>query len=715
MSSMRFRNFGGIHQFVVTDADDLARINDLDPARWAATSAPIQDLHCDAEFLKYLDPERTGRVRVSQIVAARDWAFARIARKDVFKGRHAAIALDAISKDAEGNKLRAAAERVNREQKIAGDKTALADVRSFKDGCNKLLTNGDGIVPPELLPEAEVAGYVRDIVAVTGGAADRSGHQGVGKEHLDRFVTKAKAWLAWNERAPEAMVWGSETESASALVSALDERIENFFLTSELLRQEQAGASLTMKEDDLRALRGRNNQGLTAWLTEAALSPPVTTATLSLDATINALYRARFDELREKVLTRVLGDDVKALTTEGWARVKAVFAPFRQWQADKIPEAFGDLGEEKVRGYLDGPLGARVEHFIALDAAEAEALAVVDELEKLLLFVQGLVELANNFVNFSAVYRPGDVALVEMGSLVIDGRRLDFCLKVADRGAHKAVASESLIYLVYAVVTEKEGGAAVYEIVAPVTAGERGRLRAGKRGIFIDLTGKEFDAQVSEIVENPISVLEAAFAPFRRAWQMVSRKVGEWVGSAASSQESAMSQQAESGVTSATSTVEQGATQTAPDAPAPAAPREGINVNALVIGGSVLVASLSGIVVGLVAMLQSVRGWLAILAVVLAVLAVFALLGWLKLRRRDMSLMFEASGWAVNAEMKITARVAQVFAFVPALPKDAVMDRSDELPPAEGEGRTARRLWVLLVLVAGGAALWHFKLRHMMH
>jgi hypothetical protein len=356
-----------------------------------------------------------------------------------------------------------------------------------------------------------------------------------------------------------------------------------------------------------------------------------------------------------------------------------------------------------------------VEHFIALDAAESDALAVVDELEKLLLFVQGLVELANNFVNFSAVYRPGDVALVEMGSLVIDARRLDFCLKVNDRGAHKAVASESLIYLVYAVVTEKEGGAAVYEIVAPVTAGERGRLRAGKRGIFIDLTGKEFDAQVSEIVENPISVREAAFAPFRRAWQMASRKVSEWVGSAASSQESAMSQQTEAGVTTATQTVEQGATQTAPAAAPAAAPREGINVNALVIGGSVLVASLSGIVVALVAMLQSVRGWLAILAVVSAVLAVFALLGWLKLRRRDMSLMFEASGWAVNAEMKLTARVAQVFAFVPALPKDAVMDRTDVLPPAEGEGQTTRRVLVLLVLVVGSAALWHFKLRHMMH
>lgn len=69
---MRFRNLGGIYQFLVTDEEDLARIDALDPARWAATSAPIGDLHCDAVFLSHVDAEGTGRVRVGQIVRARD-------------------------------------------------------------------------------------------------------------------------------------------------------------------------------------------------------------------------------------------------------------------------------------------------------------------------------------------------------------------------------------------------------------------------------------------------------------------------------------------------------------------------------------------------------------------------------------------------------------------------------------------------------------------
>src|SRR2546430_13709344 len=109
--------------------------------------------------------------------------------------------------------------------------------------------------------------------------------------------------------------------------------------------------------------------------------------------------------------------------------------------------------------------------------------------------------------------------------MVIDGRRLEFCTKVENRAAHKAVASESLIFLVYAQILEKDGAAPAFEVVAPVTAGERGRLRAGKRGIFIDVQGKEWDAVVVEVVENPISILEAAVAPFRRVQEMIAGRI----------------------------------------------------------------------------------------------------------------------------------------------------------------------------------------------
>ena len=51
MSTFVFRNYGGIDQLEIDDATDLERIDELDKARWAATSAPIEQLFCDPAFL----------------------------------------------------------------------------------------------------------------------------------------------------------------------------------------------------------------------------------------------------------------------------------------------------------------------------------------------------------------------------------------------------------------------------------------------------------------------------------------------------------------------------------------------------------------------------------------------------------------------------------------------------------------------------------------
>ena len=75
-------------------------------------------------------------------------------------------------------------------------------------------------------------------------------------------------------------------------------------------------------------------------------------------------------------------------------------------------------------------------------------------------------------------------------------------------------------------------------------------------------------------------------------------------------------------------------------------------------------------------------------------------------------LLLEANGWAVNAHMKVTARIARVFVFTPPLPKESVLDRRDLLPPAPGEGRGKRWfVFLLLVLAAGAAVYVHLKVR----
>ncbi len=716
MTEMRFRNFGGIHQFMVSDEADLARIDELDPARWAATSAPLHDLHCDEAFLRYIDPATTGRVRVSQLIDARDWLFARLAQRDVLRKPVEAIAVAALDTKGAGADLRAAAERINREQKLPDAKTiALADVRAFQAASLKLLANGDGVVPPEVVPDEGAKALLTDIVAVLGGTGDRGGSMGVDGDHLGRFFAQGQAWLDWRAQAATAKPWGDDTGAAHALVRELDPKLEAYFLHCELLRQENPSPeSLRLTSDDLRALRLKASGELEQFLQGAPLAAPVADGALALNGAINDLYRDRFEALRDTVIRRALGGDVASLTRADWRTVKGTFDGFAAWDGARPAEPFEKLGDDTVKAHLASGLRAKVEEYIALDLAASAEIAQLDDLEKLLLFVRWLVELVNNFVNFSAVYLPRATALVEAGSLVIDGRRLDFCLKVADRGAHKAVAALSNIYLVYVEVLEKEGGAVVAQLMAPVTGGESGRLRVGKRGLFIDLDGKQFDAVVTEIVDNPISVKQATFAPFRRVAAMISSKIEQYVASARSSQESAMTARAEAGVAGAQARVDAGAAQmTAPPPPPPAAPAsEPLNPNSLILGGGMALAGIGAVLAGLFGVISSLKGWLAILGVVLVVLGISALLGWMKLRSRDMALLFEASGWAVNVRMTITRPIARLFAFVPDLPAGSVLDRKDMLPAhPDDEDHSVRTVVLVVLLAAVIAGVWFFRRR----
>ena len=131
MAELVLRNFGGVQQLVVSSEADLAAIDTLDPARWAATSAPLRDLHCDPAFLACVDTRGNGRIRVNDLLAARDWLFARMKARQHVEQRSDELVLDHLdSSTPEGVKLRHAAEHLARELNLPDPtRLKLADVR----------------------------------------------------------------------------------------------------------------------------------------------------------------------------------------------------------------------------------------------------------------------------------------------------------------------------------------------------------------------------------------------------------------------------------------------------------------------------------------------------------------------------------------------------------------------------------------------------------
>ena len=708
MPELILRNFGGVQQLVVSSEADLAAIDALDPARWAATSAPLRDLHCDPAFLAFVDTAGNGRIRVKELIAARDWLFSRLKSRRRVEQRSDELVLDDLDASTpDGLKLRHAAEHVVRELGLSDPaRLKLADVRAFRAGYARTLANGDGVVPPALVPESDVADFARDVMSVVGSAPDASGESGVGEAQLARFLEGGKAFLSWKAKpqsSPDLVPLGDGTEPGLAAVRALDAKIEEYFLVCDLLRQEQQAASaLRSTDEELKSLRAGGAPGIEMYLAQAPLATPNPAGELALSAAVNPAFQAAFSTLNDKVLSR-LAPGQGAIDRVAWRKLKATFDPYLAWQKEKPAEPFEAVKLERLDEHMMAPLQSKLRGYIDVDKAAAPELLQVAEVEKLILYQRHLVELANNFVNFSALYDPSQTALVEMGSIVVDGRRLEFCARVENRAAHKAVAAESLIFLVYAQVLEKDSAAPAFEVVAPVTSGERGRLRAGKRGLFIDVQGKEWDAVIVEVVENPISIKEAMLQPFRRLQKMIGERIETLLVKQHASHEAAL-------VATATG-------DAAPVKPAPEKKDTGGMQN-LLIGGSIAFAALGSALAYVVSAVTSIPplkllGGVAGLSVLLAGLS--ALLGWLKLRRRDMGMLFEASGWAINPRMKITRRLGILFTRTPDFPEGTRVDRRDVLAglaviqAQDKEIARKRRRFsgaVLLALLAGAAYVW---------
>ena len=107
-----------------------------------------------------------------------------------------------------------------------------------------------------------------------------------------------------------------------------------------------------------------------------------------------------------------------------------------------------------------------------------------------------------------------------------------------------------------------------------------------------------------------------------------------------------------------------------PASQVPAAP-SGQVLGGLLAGGGIALAALGSSAAFVVKTFASLT-WQSTLAGILAAVAAVAvpasLVAHLKLRRRDLSAIPKASGWAINARMRLTRRQADYFTCVPGYP-----------------------------------------------
>jgi len=690
-----FRRFGRSYHLSIESADDLAAVLELDEAHWVATGAPIDTMNCDATFLDLVDSDDNRRIMCYELKDAICWLFKNLRDLSGVAEGSASLPLDAINTDHdEGKRIHQSASKIlDRLGCADADRITLEHIRRIKSTVESTAVSEAGVVLPEAAEDEEIKQFLTDIIAVVGGADHPSGRKGATRAQLDKFLADCRAYLEWQaagglaegQTKSDIMPFGTDTGATFAVLASIRDKIDQYFAQCDAAALDpRVVDQLALSDDELKALDLADPAAISEMLKAAPLARPTAERVLTFDDQVNLYYAPQLARLGEKVIEPVLGRSVESLSESEWKTVKGRFAAYENWVNSKPGGAIETLGVDKLKTYLDEKYKTAVETLIARSTETAFVLDNVRLAEKLLLYQVWMVTLANNFVSFPHLYDAHSRAVFEMGTLIMDGRRFNFCVRVDDRAQHSKVAKESNMFVLYVEITPRQGGQK-YEVAVPVTSGSKGNLSLGKRGVFQDIRGREFDATVVQIIENPISIGEALVSPFQRLAKSITGKI------------EAMTTVAEKKLDEAVKKVQVG--KTAP----PAAPAgvQGPAMGNILMGGGIAVAALGSSAAIMVNQLSRL-GWYVFVVIAGAILAVMLpslIMAFLKLRRRDLSSILEASGWAINSRMRLTVRQGWFFTQEPKYPKAA-------------SGIRRKRWWVtaIVVLLAGAIGLgWYLR------
>jgi hypothetical protein len=259
-------------------------------------------------------------------------------------------------------------------------------------------------------------------------------------------------------------------------------------------------------------------------------------------------------------------------------------------------------------------------------------------------------------------------------------------------GKHASLAHLSRIFLAYCDLTRQDTDEKM-TIAAAFTDGDSDNLMVGRNGIFYDRKGRDWHATIVKIVDNPISIRQAFWSPYKR----VIRFIGEQVAKRAAAADAAASDKV------MTASVAAGKKAVSGAAPA-AKPKIDIGVVAA------LGVAVGGITAALGMFLQAFFGlgfWMPVGVAVLLLLisCPSMIIAWLKLRQRNLCPILDANGWAINTRARINIPFGSSLTAIASPPPGS---RRNLIDPY-AESKTGRnKVVALIVILAVLWGLWNF-------
>jgi hypothetical protein len=696
----RFFRAGGFDQVLLETGADLMALGALDQKLWVALSCPVTGIEFDAKSLEFVDADADGHIRAPEILAAVRWAGNVLKDPDHLVRREDRLPLSAIDDGTEEGKavLGGAKLVLSVLGKPGAAEISLDEVSDTARIFSQARFNGDGIVPAKSAEDPSQAAVIGDILASLGGENDRGGEPGVTAGAIERFYTEAKAIADWWEAVgrPETHPFGAETAARYELFRSLKPKIEDYFQRCRLAAYDgRSAALLGPAEADYQKLAATTLRGDTEAVAGFPLAVAAADKALPLAEGLNPAYADAVRRFAAEIVPPVLGG-ADSLTDDGWGTLCARFAPYEAWLETKPATTLEALGEARVRTILAEDGREALLDLVARDKAVEPEVAAIASVERILRYCRDLHVLVNNFVSFRDFYTRKGKATFQAGTLYLDGRSCDLCVPIADVGKHAAIATLSRVCLAYCDCARR-GGAEKATIAAAFTAGDSDFLTVGRNGVFYDRKGQDWDATIVRILEHPISVRQAFWAPYKR----LARLIGDQMQKISAARSKAADDRAALQAISASQSMAAGKPVPPPPPPFDVAKFAGIFAAiGLAIGaiGTMLAAVLSGIL--------KLPWWqfpIVIAAIVLLISIPSVLLAWLKLRKRNIGPILDANGWAVNARAKINIPFGTSLTAAARLPENAERSLAD---PFAEKKRPWKIYLVLAALLAAALALW---------
>jgi hypothetical protein len=680
----KFYRIGGLDQVSLETGADLLALDQLDQKLWVALSCPVKGLELDEKTLALIDTDKDGRIRVPELLGAIKWSAQHLNDVGALLKSEGTLPLSAFNQGtAEGRAVLASAKEIlTRLGKADATAIALADATDTAKVFAATTFNGDGIIIADSAADEPAKLLIADILATEGGVPDRSGAAGVDTARIDSFFADCAAYSAWHAGGEAARTLGDGTAGAAAAIAAVHTKVEDFFARTRLAAFDaRALGAVNRSENEFLAIAAKDMTITAAEIAAFPLAKIEVGRPLPLVEGVNPAWADAVATLKRDAVAPVFGADKTTMTEAEWQQLKAKVAPFHAWTSGKAGAKVEKLGLDRIKAVLADNRQAALKELIARDQALAGEYAAIANVEKLLRFARDFRTLLNNFVNFSDFYSPDRYAVFQAGTLYLDSRSTELCVQVA---GPSPLAAMSKAYIAYCDCKNSAGQ--TIKIAACFTQGDSDYLFVGRNGVFYDRNGRDWDATIVSIVDNPISIRQAFWSPYKKFVRMIEEQIAKRAAAAEASSSGKLAAAAEKTANA--------------DKLKPEEPAKKVDVGTVAALG-VAFGALTTAFGYFLGFFKGMPGWqvpLVFVAVMLLISLPSMIIAALKLRQRTLGPILDANGWAINGRVKINIPFGSKLTERAHLPPNA--RRSLDDPYVDKAAARKRRLIVVLVLLA---------------